>query len=130
MNSQQVNAEPEAKLNRTRISMLLRGVGLLVAAVLTVLFGLVPFLLGFVAQAFSPRRIPAFLVGPLAAAAFFALWHFAGWLSFTIGDGSIVWASALISLILFVAFFASGAALLRELLPRRFTTASASSNPQ
>lgn len=121
MSHQQVDAEAEVKRERTLTSVLLRGVGLLFAVVLTVLFGLVPFLLGIVAQALSARRIPAFVVGPLAAAAFFALWHFTGWLSVSIGDGSLVWASAVLSLILFVAFFASGAALLRELFPRRFT---------
>lgn len=127
---QQIPSEPEAKLNRTRTVMLVRAVGIVFAAVFTVLFGLVPSLLGLAAQALSPRPIPAFVAGPLAAAAFFALWYFTGWLSTTIGDGSMGWASMSISLILFVAFFASGAAFFRELLPRRSTTASASRSRQ
>jgi len=130
MSYQEVQTEPDAKRRRTLTSMLLRGAGFLFCAVLTVLFGLIPFLLGVVAQALSPRRIPPYGVGPLAAATFFALWHFTGWLPITIGDGSIVWASVFLSLMLFVAFFGSGAAILRELLPRRFATVPASPTPQ
>ena len=128
MNIQQSNAAPQATRNRVFTSILLRGLGLLLCAVIIVLFGLVPFLLGALAQAISPKRIPSFIVGLLAVGAFFALWHFTGWLSTTVGDGFPLWPSIMMSLVLFVAFFGSGAALLCELFPRRFRSFSTSPN--
>jgi len=123
-NPEQVVAESPPQRKRTQASVLLRVAGLLIATVITVLFGLIPFLLGFMAQALSPRRIPAFVVGPLAAVAFFAIWHFTGWMPITVGEGKFVWASAFLSLILFVAFFASGTAFFRQVFPRRFALSS------
>jgi|SoiMethySBSTD1v2_1073268.scaffolds.fasta_scaffold454448_2 hypothetical protein len=130
MSSQQFNLPAEAQPKRSAFATILRCFGFVVCAVVTILFGLVPFVLGVVAQGISPRRIPAYVVGPLGVVLFFALWRLTGWLSFTIGTGIPVWPSVVVSLVLFVPFFASGAALLRELLPRRFLPVSTSSTLQ
>ena len=130
MNTRRFDAEPECGPNRTLSSTLFRGTGLVFCAVLTVFFGLIPFVLGVVAQALSPRQIPPYVIGPLAVALFLVIWRSTGWLSTTIGEGVPVWPSVLVSLILFVAFFSTGAAVLRHLFPRRFSTAPTSITPQ
>ncbi len=122
MTSPQSNAEFKARSGRFRFAALFRYAGILVCAVLTILFGLIPFVLGAIAQGAAPRRIPPYLVAPLAVALFFALWHLTGRLSVIVGTGVPVWPSVVLSLVLFAAFFASGAATLRELLPRRFSS--------
>jgi len=122
MTSPQSNAEFKARSGRFRFAALFRYAGILVCAVLTILFGLIPFVLGAIAQGAAPRRIPPYLVAPLAVALFFALWRLTGRLSVIVGTGIPVWPSVVLSLVLFAAFFASGAATLRELLPRRFSS--------
>jgi hypothetical protein len=116
------NADSQTQPKRSRFSTVLRCFGLFVFAVLTVLFGLIPFVLGLVLQAIFPRRLPPFVVGPLAMILFFVLWNSTGWLSVTIGSVPPVWPSVLASLVLFVTFFASGAEFLRALLPRRYSS--------
>ena len=122
MISPQSNAYFKARPGGFRFAALVRYARLLVCAVLTILFGLIPFVLGVIAQGVAPRRIPPYLVAPLAIALFFALWRLTGRLSVIVGTGIPVWPSVVLSLVLFAAFFASGAATLRELLPRRFSS--------
>lgn len=119
MSLQPSNAARQTKRSKLFVSILFRGLGLLLCAVIVILFGLIPFSLGAFIQAISPRRIPSFVVGVIAAGAFFALQYFAGGVSVTAGDGFPVWPSVLLKLILFIAFFASGTALFCELFPRR-----------
>jgi len=116
------NAESKAQPGGFRFAAAFRFIGFLVCAGLTILFGLIPFVFGVIAQGVIPRSIPPYVVGPLASVLFFVLWRLTGRLSFVIGTGVPVWPSVAASLVLFVAFFASGAVWLRELLPRRFST--------
>jgi hypothetical protein len=55
------------------------------------------------------------------------IWLTGGVPQISVGGPAFYWASAILSLMLFVSFFASGAALLRELLPRRFGRLDSSS---
>jgi hypothetical protein len=89
-------------------------------AVLMVLFGVIPFSFGAATQAIYPRRLPAYVVGLLGAAAFIVLWRTTGWLPFRLGEGRLLWPSVIISFWLFVAFTGAGATTLRGMWPRRY----------
>ena len=102
-----------------RGARVLRWVGMVIGALLTLLFGLVPFVLGVLIQAVLRRCLHPLLVGLIGAALFPAVW-WTGWYRITIGDGHVVWVSILVTLYLFFLFFAAGGAFLRSLLPNRF----------
>lgn len=121
MNIQQASRNTASKRAKVFLLILLYSIGLLLCVAITALFGLVPFVLGVLVQAAFPKRIPPFVIGLLATAAFFLLRYFTRWpLPITVGDGVPIWPSVLISLYVFLSFFASGAALIREFSPLRF----------
>jgi hypothetical protein len=79
-----------------------------------VVLGTIPFLLGAAAQAVYRRPIPAYLCGLVNAILYLALWRLTGFLPIRVGEGQPLWPSVVLSLVLFVAFFAGGAALCRD----------------
>lgn len=123
MNSPHQIIEAEAPPKRVLISNVLRCLGFVLCAVLTILAGLVHFLLGVLVQIITRRRIPCPLVGLLGSALFFAFWLLMDWLMFRIGTGSPFWPSIVLSLILFVAYFVSGARLTWKVWSRRIASA-------
>src|SRR4051812_47470356 len=129
MNLQQSKVITQATRGGALVRILFRGLGLLICAAIVVFFGLVPFLLGVLVQVLSPKRIPSFVVGLFAIGAFFALRYFTDAPSVTVREGFVGWSFVLLALILFVAFFASGAALLCELLPRRSSSSPTTPTP-
>jgi hypothetical protein len=89
-------------------------------ALLPLILGFTPFVLGVAVQALIRRRLPSYGIGMLAAATFFTLRHFTDWLPIRVGDGGPAWPSVVLSLLLFSAFFSLGATLFRELFARHF----------
>ena len=130
MSQQEFNTKSEASGGQPHPSIVLRVAGFILFALLPFFLGPIPFVMGVASQALSPRRIPPYVIGPLAAALFFAIRLFTDWLPVTVGEGGPAWPSVALSLLLFIVCFSVGAALLRELLPHRFSTPAASPIPQ
>jgi hypothetical protein len=108
---------------RKFVSILCYGAGLLVCGAIVFLFGLIPFLLGALAQAISPRRIPPLVIGLLATGAFFGVQYFVAQDLAPPGDLFVAWSLILLHVVIFIAFFGSGVAFFRELFPRRYRLA-------
>lgn len=81
--------------------------------------------MGVAIQALWPRRIPPYVIGPLAVALFFAVRRFTDWLPVRVGEGGPAWPSIVLSLLVFIMCFSVGAALLRELFARRYSESAA-----
>ena len=129
--SQQLQPNPNVSSEQRHPSIVLRLAGFILFAFLPLLIGTIPFVAGVAIQVLWPRRIPPYIIGPLAVALFFALRSVTDWLPrITIAEGGPAWPSVLLSLAVFIVCFSTGAALLRELLPRRFTTPATLPNPQ
>lgn len=88
--------------------------GLLIWSILGLLLGTIPFALGAFAQAASRSRLPGYGTSLLGAIVYLVLWRLTGYLPFRYGEGPPLWPSVVLSLLLFVAFFAGGGAVFRE----------------
>src|SRR4051812_46838035 len=106
-----MNPGPD-ETNTTRAGAARRVVGMVFGALLTIVFGLVPFLLGGLLQAVLRRRIHPLLFGFIGTALFVAVW-WSKWYRITIGDGHVVWASMLLTFYVFLSFFAASGAFIR-----------------
>jgi hypothetical protein len=126
MSAQRIDIELSTRPARSALALALRALVLL----FTVIFGLIPFVLGIITQGVLRKRIPAYIVVPLGVAVFFVFWRLTGSLQWRIGNDDPVWLTLVFNLFIFVAFFSSGAVFIREWLPRRFSPASAPPAPQ
>jgi hypothetical protein len=129
--SQQLQPNPNASIEQRHPALALRIARFIIFAFLPLLIGTIPFVTGVAIQALWPRRIPAYIIGPLAVALFFTLRSVTDWIPrITVGEGGPAWPPMVLSLIIFVVCFSTGTTLLRDLLPRRFITPATLPNPQ
>ena len=76
MSEQEFHPKSDASGEQPSPSIVLRVAGFILFGFLPFILGPIPFFMGVASQALSPRRISPYVVGPLAAAMFFALRHF------------------------------------------------------
>jgi hypothetical protein len=115
----------QSSLNLASLTRPVRGaarfLGLLLCAAITLVLGLIPFLVGFLIQLLIRRPVSDAILLPLGAATVLVPWYLFGWLSLVIGEAPPLWPSVVLSTILAAGFSVTGGYVCRFVFRRRFT---------